>query len=221
LQVKEAYEFFERKFNPEKYQNIRMPLNSFDDVVDKPSSTDKNNGEKKEEEFVSVRDKNKKNKTNNNTNFEFKFHDKNNMNTDYDDSNDYFTKEQMKLDIKKQEYISKFLFTNTPVPRSYRMVDRLNMGNITLGKGKLFGPEDYFGFTLLTLFILMLFLSRKKEYHTFDLKNLENINIYNALRPSEVAKIYEDTEISPIEQTVLNTKGNIYIFKLFFIYYIL
>lgn len=34
------------------------------------------------------------------------------------------------------------------------------------------------------------------------------MNIYNALKPSEVAKIYEDNEISPLEQTLLEGSGN-------------
>lgn len=35
---------------------------------------------------------------------------------------------------------------------------------------------------------------------------MENLNIYNALKPSEVTKIYEDAEISPTEASMINTK---------------
>jgi len=61
------------------------------------------------------------------------------------------------------------------------------------------------------MFIIFLFFSRKKEYKTYTFENLENINIYNALKPSEINKIYESHEISPIEQVIINTKGNFYL----------
>lgn len=71
----------------------------------------------------------------------------------------------------------------------------------------MFGPEDYFSFTLVTLLLLFFILQRKKDYGTYTFENLENINIYNALKPSEVNKIYEDSQISPIEQEIIKTKG--------------
>ena len=37
-------------------------------------------------------------------------------------------------------------------------------------------------------------------------ENLENVNIYNALKPSEINKIYEENEISPVELAVINSK---------------
>jgi hypothetical protein len=80
------------------------------------------------------------------------------------------------------------------------MVDRLNLKSITVGKGKMFGPEDYFSFSLLTIFIIIVILDRARQYKTYSFENLENVNIYNALKPSEVVKIYEDNEISPAEQ---------------------
>ena len=81
------------------------------------------------------------------------------------------------------------------------------MKSVSIGKGKIFGPDDYMGFTLLTVFLFMIFYSRKKEYKTYTFENLENVNIYNALKPSEINKIYEDNERSPIEQVMLNSKG--------------
>jgi len=79
--------------------------------------------------------------------------------------------------------------------------------SVTLGKGKIFGADDYLGFTLVTLLLVGIIISRKKEYKTYTFENLENINIYNALKPSEINKIYESHEISPIEQVIINSKG--------------
>lgn len=83
----------------------------------------------------------------------------------------------------------------------------MDLKSVTIGKGKIFGPDEYLGVTILTMFLLGLFFSRKKEYKTYTFENLENINIYNALKPSEINKIYEQNEISPIEQVIMNTKG--------------
>jgi len=76
------------------------------------------------------------------------------------------------------------------------------------------------GFTLLTVFLFLIFYSRKREYKTFTFENLENVNIYNALKPSEINKIYEENERSPIEQIMMNSKGifnNIKLFNIFLI----
>jgi len=86
---------------------------------------------------------------------------------------------------------------------------------VTLGKGKIFGADDYLGITLITMFLFAILFSRRKEYKTYTFENLENINIYNALKPSEINKIYDSHEISPLEQVIMNTKGNLFIcFKL-------
>jgi hypothetical protein len=63
------------------------------------------------------------------------------------------------------------------------------------------------GFTLLTVFLFMIFYSRKKEYKTYTFENLENVNIYNALKPSEINRIYEQNERSPMEQILINSRG--------------
>ena len=94
-------------------------------------------------------------------------------------------------------------------------IDRLDLKSVTLGKGKIFGADDYLGITLLSMFLFGLLFSRKKEYRTYTFENLENINIYNALKPSEINKIYESHEISPLEQVIMNTKGNFIIFVFF------
>ncbi len=124
-------------------------------------------------------------------------------------SGDYFKDEQIKLDIEKKQYIDKFLFTAVPVPRSRKMIDRLNLKSVTLGKGKIFGPEDYLSFTFLTIVILVIFLGHNGEYKNYSFENLENVNIYNALKPSEVVKIYEENEISPSEQMMAKSEEHI------------
>lgn len=91
----------------------------------------------------------------------------------------------------------------------------MDLKSVSLGKGKIFGADEYLGFTLLTMFLIALLFSRKKEYKSYTFENLENINIYNALKPSEINKIYEQNEISPIEQVIINSKGN-FLLKEFF-----
>ena len=219
LQVKEAYEFFERKFVPEKYVNNRQSYSSkFDDEVEKDKNDSATNSDDKDSNnsgFESIRgtkrkshfDKRSSNKTNSSSSEEFQFrHTDQNIYTSTDDSAAYFKDEQLKIEVEKQKYISQFLFTRIPVPRSPRMVDRLNIKKISIGKGKMFGPEDYFSFSFLTLLIIFLFMDRKENYKTYSFENLENVNIYNALKPSEVVKIYEENEISPAEQMILNSE---------------
>ena len=59
LQIKEAYEFFDRKYNPTKYINQRSNY-SFEDDESKPEKTSN-------EAFESIRERKKKNNENNNT----------------------------------------------------------------------------------------------------------------------------------------------------------
>lgn len=165
-----------------------MPINKFDDEESsKEESTQPN-----EEKFESIRNKHKK------QDFEF------NMNID--ESNEMFKEQAMKLKMQKEEYINTFLFTKVPVPRSPKMVDRLDLKSVTVGKGKLFGPEDYIGFSFLTLLIAFFIISKFENYHTNSFENIQNINIYNSIKPSEVNKLYEENEISPVEQVVLLEK---------------
>ncbi len=69
------------------------------------------------------------------------------------------------------------------------------------------GPDDYMGFTMMLFFAILLLASRKKDYESNDFKNLEYVNIYNALKPSEIVKIYEDTQKAPIEEIIQSTMG--------------
>lgn len=208
LQIKEAYEYFERKYNPEKYANIRQSFTSkFEDETQNESKDSKGSSEDK---YESIREKNKKkrkshaNSADSNSSFQFK--SDSNFDNDFDMSGNYFRDEQLKLEVEKQKYISKFLFAKIPVPRSSRMIDRLKLSGITIAKGKIFGPEDYISFTILTILILFVFFSRKSQYKRYTFENLENVNIYNALKPSEINKIYEDNEISPAEMAMMNTR---------------
>jgi curved DNA-binding protein CbpA len=209
LQIKDAYEYFERRYNPGKYENTRTIHSKFDDAME-----DAENGEKKsktgfdEENFESIREtKNKSHPRKDKGEKTFKHDDKSfTLNTEPDATTDFLKREQLNQELKNKEYIDKFLFTKTAVPRSYRMIDRLGLKQMTLSKGKPFGPEDYMGFTILTFFILYVIYSRSWEYKTYTFENMQNINIYNALKPSEVVKIYEDNEISPQEQITLETK---------------
>ena len=114
LLVKEAYEFFEKKYNPKKYENIKTNFSSFYE-----EQNDKKNEQAEEQaKYESIREKNKKgDQTNKSHNFKFK-----------EGSDESFTFEEMdkinelNAEIQKQEYINKFLLCKLPAPRSYRMV---------------------------------------------------------------------------------------------------
>jgi hypothetical protein len=167
-----------------------MPINKFDEGKEEKKEED-------EKPFESIRETNKYTSFRKHD-FVFKFDEA---------DNEEKVREKIELELKKQEYIKDFLFVKAPVPRSERMIDRLKLKEITIGKGRLFGPDDYMGLTILTLFILIIFSTRMKQYETYTFENLQNVNIYNALKPSEVNKIYSDNEMSPVEQVVIDSKG--------------
>ncbi len=187
---------------PEKYINNRQ---SFSSKFEEETEVNEN----ATEDFESIREKKKNKSSSNNFDRENKRETPHDFQFTKDDPLDaglYFKDEALKLEIEKRKNIDKFLFVNIPAPRSPKMVDRLKLNQVTVGKGKMFGPEDYTSFTLITLFIIVFFLDRQRQYKTYNIENLENVNIYNALKPSEVVKIYEENEISPAEQMVLNSK---------------
>jgi hypothetical protein len=173
-----------------------MPISKFDEEKEEKKEED-------EKPFESIRET-KKDTSFKKHDFIFKFDDA---------DNDEKIREKIELELKKQEYIKDFLFIKAPVPRSERMIDRLKLKDLTIGKGRLFGPDDYMGLTIVTLFLLIIIGTRMRQYETYTFENLQNVNIYNALRPSEVNKIYSDKEISPVEQTVMDSKGNYYLFR--------
>lgn len=194
--MKEAYEFFERKYVPEKYTNSRQNF-SFEEETEKT-------------EFESIREKKKKQNVKQNYSDENKESAQNFQFNSQDETNQsYFESEELKYTMEKRKNIDKFLFIGIPVPRSDKMVDRLKLNKITISKGKILGPDDYFSFTVITILIVLFFLERKYWYKTYNLENLENVNIYNALKPSEVVKIYEENEISPSEQFMSNTQEHL------------
>jgi hypothetical protein len=116
----------------------------------------------------------------------------------------------IELELRKQDDINDFLYVKAPAPRSYKMIDRLKLKDITVGKGRMFGPEDYFGFSAITFFIVFIIMTRKRQYETYTFENLENVNVYNALKPSEVNKIYQDNEITPLEQVLTSSTGKLF-----------
>jgi len=98
----------------------------------------------------------------------------------------------------------------------------LDLRNITLGKGRLFGPDDYTSFSILTLVIVLFLLIRRYDYKTNTFENLELVNIYNALKPAEINQIYEDNKVSPLEEKIMETGGIlILIFYILYLYVLL
>jgi len=130
--IKEAYEFFDRKYNPQKYANLRMPINNFEDGSESSNAENADNDDSK---YESIRQKNrKKYSSNNNTNegyeknkynFDFSFDERTNFYTGYEETKEVYMDKKFKLDNSKNENIAKFLFSKAPVPRSYRMIGNL------------------------------------------------------------------------------------------------
>lgn len=128
--IKEAYEYFDRKYNPQKYANLRMPINKFDDAENNDKSGSKSN--EAEKEYQSIRQKNKRRYTDSNNkdsedkyskySFSFTFDERTNHFSNFDESREVFMDHKFKLDQYKKENIDKFLFTKAPVPRSHRMI---------------------------------------------------------------------------------------------------
>jgi hypothetical protein len=54
--IKEAYEFFDRKYNPQKYANLRMPINNFEDGSESSNAENADNDDSK---YESIRQKNR------------------------------------------------------------------------------------------------------------------------------------------------------------------
>jgi curved DNA-binding protein CbpA len=205
LQVKEAYEYFERKYNPDKYANIKTSFNTkFDEAVE----DDKVNNDGDKNKYESIREKNKKNKSHMNEGSFTINPDEDPSTSDGNKFSSWVMDEKIKLNLEKQVYLKSFLFVKIPVPRSEKMIDRLNIKAVTAQKHRMFGPEDYMGFLIFTIIIGIFIISRINMYYTNSFDNLENVNIYNALKPSEVVKIYDEKEIPPVEQIIINTKDH-------------
>ncbi len=130
--IKEAYEYFDRKYNPQKYANLRMPINNFDEGGES-TKADSGNAED-DSKYESIRQKNRKKYTSNNPNegeeknkynFDFSFDERTNFYSGYEETREVFMEKKFKLDKLKNENIAKFLFSKAPVPRSYRMIGNL------------------------------------------------------------------------------------------------
>ena len=111
--IKEAYEFFDRKYNPQRYANLRMPINKFDDGESKGEDTSEENVK-----YESIRQKNRKKYSSskegdekNKYNFDFKFDERTNFYTGYEETKEVYMDKKFKLDQSKNENIAKFLFS--------------------------------------------------------------------------------------------------------------
>lgn len=129
--IKEAYEYFDKKYNPQKYANLRMTISKFDDAEnEKQSSTAEGSANEAEKEYQSIRNKHRKKYSESGKDgekgekysFNFTFDERTNYHGNFEESNEIFMEKKFKLDQFKKENIEKFLFTKAPVPRSYRMI---------------------------------------------------------------------------------------------------
>jgi curved DNA-binding protein CbpA len=201
LQIKEAFEFFERKYNPAKYTNTKQnPKFTFEENENKDNNEKEDN---ETEESDSIRKNEKRSGT-------AKIHE--NQSNDYtthsNESEDYFTKERLELDIKQQERISNFLKNKIPVPRSDRMTDRLKISEMTIKKGKLLGAEDYLSFLGITFLIMYFLLIHSKE-STLNFDDLQKNNLYYSLKDNSNDMddlVYEDHQETPLEKKISETK---------------
>lgn len=198
LQIKEAFEFFDRKYNPSKYTNIKPQAYTFND-------DNENQGEDKEEKET-IRKNEKSTKTAAKDNLEN--NDKTEIHTEYE-TEDYFRKEQVELNLKQQERINTFIKNKGPAPRSDQMIDRHKISQMTIGKGKLLGAEDYSTFLLITS-IVLVFVFTALNSSQLDFENLQKHNIYYTLNDYSDLKediTYKDNELTPYEKKISEMGG--------------
>lgn len=209
MQIKEAYELFERKYNPTKYTSVRSK-NEYDDEEVKKQTEN--------EEYETIRDKYKKNASNNNfsENQENKEKEENINETSEKgfsykkgDSEDYFKKEQAFLEAKQEEYIKQFLKNKLPNPRSDKMVDRLNLKSEIIGRGKYFGADEWPSFLFVTFVIWWILYNKTYKSATKTFEDLRKENIYNIFRQDSYKKSeveYKKHEKSPLEKSLSKDK---------------
>jgi len=132
--IKEAYEYFDKKYNPQKYANLRMPISKFDDAEnEKESGSAQGSPNEAEKEYQSIRNKNRKKYSESDKggdncekySFNFTFDERVNYYGNFEESKENLVEKKFKLDQYKQTNIDKFLFTKAPVPRSYRMIGKI------------------------------------------------------------------------------------------------
>lgn len=208
MQIKEAYELFERKYNPTKYTSVKSK-NEYDEEEAKK--------ETENEEYDSIRDKYKKQQSNNNFATNTKQDKEENINETSEkgfsykkgDSEDYFKKEQAFLEAKQEEYIKQFLKNKLPNPRSEKMVDRLNLKSEIIGRGKFFGADEWPSFLLFTLLIWWFIYNKAYKGATKTFEDLRKENIYNVFRQDSYKKSeveYKKHEKSPLEKSLSKDK---------------
>ncbi len=191
IQIKDAFEYFDRKYNPSKYSNLKpQPYTFEEETGTTENKEEKETIRKNEKSTNSARDK-----TGNNV--------KEEVNADYE-TEDYFRKEQVELDLKQQERINTFIKNKGPVPRSDQMIDRHKISQMTIGKGKLLGAEDYNTFMFITSLVLIIILTLiKSSQLNFD--NMQKHNIYYTLKDYSDLKEdieYKDKQMTPYEKQI-------------------
>lgn len=149
LQIKESFEFFDKKYNPSKYSYLREST-----ITPNENSEEDSSNEESAEESIRNKYENKENVSSKG----FKY--------DTSDPEDYFRKESILQDLKRQQTINSFLNNRGVNPRSDRMTDRHNINSETIKRGKLFGPDDWLGFlglTYLIYFMIMIKVYMKRS----------------------------------------------------------
>ena len=68
------------------------------------------------------------------------------------------------------------------------MIDRLDLKSEYLGRGKIFGPEDWFSFNIFTLLIYILLFDNLWRFKNFTLKDLQKKNVQKSMVKDDTYK---------------------------------
>lgn len=233
MQIKEAYEYFERKYNPSKYISSYKQSSSFYQNDFKEYNQSFNNNKSDfDKSFESIRSKkanknknfyksnfNNYNDCKNETNkYDSNFKTNNDKYSNYindDNKNEheeilyYLNNKNVRYHNNQQIRINQFLRIAGPNPRSHRMIDRLGLKDITLKSGKIFGPQDYVSFSLFSITLIILLLSAITSSGIQSYEDYQKSYLYAAIRNDLLIKkkcISYDKELTTSEQNYLNTK---------------
>jgi len=200
MQIKEAYEFFERKYNPAKYSSIKTSYQK--------DPFEEEGGQEEEE---SIRDRKNPNKQAQDFNNQNKDTRSNENKDDYIKVNDYFKHTQMANNMRQQDLINDFLKIKGPNPRSEKMVDRHNIRADTIEKGKLLGPDSYPTFTVIVFLIYYFILAKSKKESENNFRGVSKTSIMNVFRNDSAYKNkeYEKDVVTPLEETLSYYKNHI------------
>ena len=180
LQIKEAFEYFDKVYNHSKHNNMK---NSFPNVEDEKNDT-------KEEK---IRPESKSN-----------FSRKNDIKEEELNTESFFRDAYLEKENEQKKIIESFLKDKAPNPRSEKMSDRLNLKQDIIGRGKLFGPDDYFSFSVFTWILVWIVFSQFMDRDNIEYKNQTRNNIYNVLEDGiKTTNTYEN-KVSPLEQSLAN-----------------